>query len=277
MLHFSCMCVAFSNLPPWYLYFFSGLFGAVFGSFSSVCVSRIPEGKSIVRPGSHCPKCDHVLSWYENIPILSFIALGAKCKKCGAKISVRYLVLELLCAGLAMLTWWAYPSPLEFFVYYCLLVVPLVIVTFIDLEHMIIPDGISITGIFVGFGAHMLLRSHQGYVSSAIDSGLGIIAGGGSLFLIAFLYEKIKKMEGLGGGDIKLMAALGAFYGWKAVIFIMFLSSVIGSIVGVGMMIALKKNSKYAIPFGPFIAAAGIVYLYFGDELLQWYASLLFR
>lgn len=257
------------------MYVLSGIFGAVVGSFANVCIVRMPLDQSIVKPGSHCPKCSHVLSWWENIPVFSFLFLKGKCRGCKTPISWLYPSVEILCSAIAIFTWWYFAHPLKFFLYYCFFLVPLVIITFIDIAHRIIPDEISIGGIFVGFAVHVILSDGK-YGAAAIDSLIGILAGGGSLFLIAYSYEKLKKVEGLGGGDIKLLAMLGAFLGWKATIFIVLFSSIIGSVFGIIIMMILRKNLKYAMPFGPFIAIAGILYLFAGEMVISWYLHLLY-
>ncbi len=264
-----------ADIPPWAVYIFAGIFGSLLGSFANVCILRMPAGRSVVRPRSACPLCGHRLSWWENIPILSFIVLHGRCRSCRGHISWQYPLIELLCATLAVAVWWRFGQPLEFFVYLCLLIVPLVIVSFIDLKHRIIPDSISIPGIFVGVGAAVLLSVDGARLSAAIDSVLGAVVGGLTLFLVATAYEKLKKQEGLGGGDIKLIAMLGAFFGWRASIFILLVSSVLGSLVGLVMILVLRKDMKYAIPFGPFLAAAGIIYLFFGPRLILWYLGLI--
>lgn len=262
---------ALDRLPVWFLYTFAGVIGAILGSFANVCIARLPAGLSVVSPGSACPKCGHRLGWSENIPVVSFLILKGRCKTCGEKISIRYPLVEIISILLAVSTWWHFQNPAKFIVYFCLLVVPLIIITFIDLKHMIIPDLISIPGIIVGFASNILLAGKGAYANAAIDSALGIFSGALFLFLVAFIYEKLKKQEGLGGGDIKLIAMLGAFFGWKAAIFILLVSSLLGSAVGAVFVIAFKKGLKYAIPFGPFLAAAGLVYMFFGGKLLRWY------
>ncbi|MFH0800053.1 MAG: prepilin peptidase [Pseudomonadota bacterium] len=261
-------------MPPWFFYTFAGMIGAVLGSFANVCIVRMPRGRSIVRPSSHCPHCGHRLRWKENIPILSFILLQGRCRGCGRKISVRYPMVELICAALSMLTWWHFRHPLPYFIYLCLFVIPLVIITFIDLKHLIIPDEISISGIFVGAGAHIFLAGPGHREAAALDSLLGALAGSLALFLVALVYEKLKKQEGLGGGDIKLIAMLGAFFGWKAALFMLLFSSILGSIVGLLLIVILRKDMKYAMPFGPFLVAAGFVQLFVGERAISWYLNL---
>lgn len=263
-----------AQLPSWFLYLIAGLLGAILGSFANVCIVRMPRGQSIVRPRSRCPRCDRQLAWWENIPLLSFALLRGRCRTCREPISMRYPAVEVVCLVLALGSWWYFRHPLPFLVYYCLLLVPLVIVTFIDLEHRIIPDEISLSGIAVGIGANTLLAPAGARLDATIDSVLGAAAGGLVLFLVAAAYEKLKKQEGLGGGDIKLIAMLGAFFGWRASIFILLFSSILGSIVGLLVILVLRKDMKYAIPFGPFLAAAGVVYLFVGQKLILWYLHL---
>lgn len=264
-----------TNMPAWIMYVFAGLIGAVLGSFANVCIWRMPRGESIVRPRSHCPACGRKLAFWENVPILSYLILLGRCRSCKAIISIQYPIVEVICVALSLLAWWHFGEPLRYFVYLCLFFVPLVIVSGIDLGHMIIPDSISLPGIVVGALVHIFIDNNGTYLSAALDSAIGIIVGAGSLFIVAYAYEKIKKQEGLGGGDIKLIAMLGAFFGWRAAIFILFVSSFLGSIIGLILMIALRKNMKYAVPFGPFLAAAGMFYLFIGQPFLSWYLRLI--
>lgn len=263
-----------TSLPQGVLFVMAGIIGALLGSFANVCIVRLPREQSIVSPRSHCFGCGHSLAWWENIPIASFLILKGRCRQCGMRIALRYPTVEALCAILALVTWWFFRHPLPFFLSFVLLIVPLVIVTFIDLEHHIIPNEISLPGIIVGIGVHMLLAPPGGTVGALIDSVLGIVGGGLSLFLVAAAYEKLKGQEGLGGGDVKLIAMLGAFFGWKAVILILLVSSILGSLVGITIVLILRKDLKYAIPFGPFLAAAGLIQLFIGERLVSWYLHL---
>ena len=265
----------FDFMPQWTLYVAAGLLGAILGSFANVCIVRLPKDESIVSPRSHCRSCDHVLSWWENIPVASYIFLLGRCRMCGARVSIRYPLVELICVGLSLLTWYFFLNPLYYLVYFCLFVVPLVIITFIDLEHRIIPNEISIPGIFVGIAVHTFLSGGV-YWRAALDSVIGLVAGGGILFLVAYVYEKLRKQQGLGGGDVKLMAMLGAFFGWQGVLFILLISSVVGSVIGIIFVVILRKDIKYAIPFGPFLAFAGMIYLFLGQKLIYWYLTLFF-
>ncbi len=243
--------------------------GAVIGSFLNVCIYRIPAGESILYPGSRCPACRVEIRWFQNIPIISYLFLRGSCASCSAQISPRYPMVEALTGTLFILVFlrfefnWATPV-------YWLFTAALVTITFIDLDHQIIPDAISLPGIPVGFACTFLLPW-----ISWVDSLAGILLGGGSLYLVATGYELITKREGMGGGDIKFLAMIGAFLGWKAILPVIFLSSIIGSFVGGFLMLAKKTDSRLAIPFGPFLSLGTVIYLLFGSDLARWYFSLL--
>jgi len=265
--------LAFS--PQWLLYLMACFVGAVLGSFANVCIWRMPRGESVAWPPSHCPVCGRRLAWWENVPVLSYLALRGRCRTCRCRISIRYPIVELAMSVLALLTWWYFGDPLKFFVYLSLFILPMVIVTGIDLYHYIIPDSISLPGIGVGLIVHVLLGGGEGsYLWTAVDSVAGIVVGGGALYLVALAYEKLRKQEGLGAGDVKLIAMIGAFFGWKAVLLILLMSSFLGSLVGLAVILILRKDLKYAIPFGPFLAAAGVINLFAGQRLVAWYMGL---
>lgn len=261
-------------IPNWLYYVFAGFLGACVGSLLNVCIIRIPREESVVWPPSHCRSCSHHISWWENIPLVSYIILKGRCRDCKRPISVQYPLVELLTILLSMATWWYFHSVRFYLAYFFLLVAPLIVITFIDLAHRVIPNVISLPGIIAGMGVHVLVAGKSRFQEAAIDSVLGIVIGGGFLYLVAFLYEKIKKVEGLGGGDVKLAAMLGAFFGWRASIFILLVSSVLGSIVGLIFILITKKNTKYALPFGPFLAAGALIYLFLGRRLIAWYLGL---
>lgn len=264
-----------SSLPPWILYIFAGLIGACVGSFLNVCIQRLPYGESVVWPPSHCRRCGRKLKWWENIPLISYIALRGRCRSCKGRISPQYFIVELISTLLSIACWAHFQEVKFYLAYYLLLIAPLIIITFIDLEHRIIPNAISLPGIAAGFGVHMLMAGNPLYLDAAIDSAIGAAAGGGFLFLVALAYEKLKKCEGLGGGDVKLAAMLGAFFGWRAIIFILLISSLLGSVVGLIWILVTKRNLKFAIPFGPFLAVGGLIYLFFGTSLIRWYLNLI--
>jgi leader peptidase (prepilin peptidase) / N-methyltransferase len=246
-----------------FLYIFLTFVGAAVGSFLNVLILRIPEGQSIVLPSSHCPNCGHAIRFYDNIPIISYLTLRGKCRDCHEKISVQYPVVEAVTALMSLLLLLKFGLSFKYlssFIFTCALIV----ITFIDLRHQIIPDVISLPGIPVFFFLAVFFMN-----LTVWESLLGILIGGGCLFAIAFLYEIITKREGMGGGDIKLLAMLGAFLGWKSLFFILFVSSLLGAIVGVCAMIIKGQDMKYAVPFGPFLSIAAVAYLFVGADLMK--------
>jgi leader peptidase (prepilin peptidase)/N-methyltransferase len=242
---------------------FAFIFGAVVGSFLNVCIYRIPSNTSIVKPLSQCPHCHHPIRFYDNIPMISFIFLRAKCRDCGEKISWRYPMIELITAIFALLLFMKFGLTLIFLVFFIFTAV-LITITFIDLDHQIIPDVLSLPGIPLFFLAAIFIVKVPW--SEAL---IGLLIGGGVLFLIAFVYEFITKREGMGGGDIKLLAMIGGFFGWKSLIFILLFSSFAGALVGGAAMIINKQDMKYAVPFGPFLSAAAVAYIFWGDAFMR--------
>jgi leader peptidase (prepilin peptidase)/N-methyltransferase len=237
--------------------------GAAIGSFLNVLIYRIPEGQSIIFPSSRCPRCTHSIRFYDNIPIISYLILKGRCRDCHEKISLRYPLVETITALLSMFLFWKFGLSTKYlfsFIFTCALIV----ITFIDLDHQIIPDVITLPGIPVFF---LIAISFMGI--PVLEALLGILIGGGCLFAIAFIYELITKREGMGGGDIKLLALLGAFLGWKSLFFILFVSSLLGAVVGVSVMIARGKDMKYAVPFGPFLSIAAVAYLFVGIDVMN--------
>ena len=237
------------------------VFGAAIGSFLNVCIWRIPEGKSIVFPSSHCPKCGKSIRPYDNVPILSWLILRGRCRDCVEPISPRYPLVELLTALLSLATFWKYGLSLQYVAAFLFAAV-LVVITFIDFDHQIIPDVISLPGIPVFFLLAVFVMG-LGF----LDSLLGLLIGGGFLYLIAVGYELLTRREGMGGGDIKLLAMIGAFLGWKSLFFVVFMSSILGAVVGVVLILLKGKDMKYAVPFGPFLSIAAVMYLFVGREL----------
>lgn len=248
---------------------FALIVGMLVGSFLNVCICRMPKGESVVTPPSHCPNCNYRIRWYDNIPLVSYLLLlRGRCRGCGMRISIQYPLVELL-NGLLTLALFLRFGPTLLFLALFLFCSALVVITFIDIEHQIIPDEISLSGIVAGFVFSFFLPGH-----SWLDSLLGILLGGGSLLLVAYAYQWLTGKEGMGGGDIKLLAMMGAFLGWKAIPFIIFASSMIGSVVGIGMMLVQKKDSRLAIPFGPYLAFGAVLYIFYGSRIIQWYLNL---
>jgi len=257
-----------NGLPLTQLAVFVFLFGAVIGSFLNVCIYRLPLEQSIISPGSRCMSCGAVVRWFDNIPIISWFLLQGRCRRCGAGFSIRYPLVELLTACLFLLLFLRFGPTASFFIY-AALVASLLVVTFIDFDHLIIPDEISLPGIGLGFLASFFLPE-PGWLSSLA----GIIVGWGSLALVFYGYLWLAGREGMGGGDAKLLAMLGAFLGFKAVPFIIFTSSLAGSIVGLSIMAIQRKGRHLAIPFGPYLVFGAILYLFYGPWLINWYLRL---
>lgn len=247
------------------IYSFVMMMGMCIGSFLNVCIYRIPQGHSIVRPPSSCPVCDAPIKWFDNIPVVSYILLRGRCRGCKTPISVRYPMVELLTGLFALITWmefgWTFTALIYFF-----FITALLVITFIDIDHRIIPDVISLPGIPLGFAASFLLPE-----SEWLNALLGILIGGGSLLLIAWGYQLIRGKDGMGGGDIKLLAMIGAFLGWKGVLFTIMASSFTGTVVGIVMMLRAGKGMKMALPFGPFLATGAILYIFLGPQIIHWY------
>jgi leader peptidase (prepilin peptidase)/N-methyltransferase len=242
---------------------FAFVFGAAIGSFLNVCIYRLPENLSIITPGSRCSHCNHPLRFYDNMPIVSFLWLRGKCRDCGGKISWRYPLVELITAVLALMLFIKFGFTLKFLTYF-IFVAALIVITFIDLDHQIIPDVITLPGIPIFFLAAILIVKLPWQ-----EALIGLLIGGGVLFTIAIVYEFITKREGMGGGDIKLLAMIGGFFGWKSLIFVLLFSSLFGAIVGITAILIKKQDMKYAVPFGPFLSAAAVAYIFWGEQLTR--------
>ena len=256
-------------MPPYFVEAFTFIFGLCIGSFLNVCIYRLPASKSIRHPRSSCTSCNELIPFYDNIPVLSYLLLRGRCRFCREPISLRYPVIELLTGMFALITFLKYGLSLEALIYF-IYIAALLVITFIDIDHQIIPDVISLPGIPLFFLASFGL-SQINY----LDSLIGILVGGGSLFVVAWTYSLITKKEGMGGGDIKLLAMIGAVIGWKGVLFTIFVASAIGTLSGLRVMLKSRKGMKLKIPFGPFLAIGGIAYIFFGLQLVQWYFQLL--
>ncbi len=252
--------------------------GSLIGSFLNVCIHRLPLSESIVWPGSHCPKCGKSIPWYLNIPLFSYIFLGGRCRFCRKRISFRYFVVEALTASVFLFYYFRWGVSFDF-LFYAVFTCGLMIATFVDLRHRIIPDEISLGGIVAGF----LLKAVTGIgngqydYSPAIDSFFGILAGGGVIFLMGYVFDtvyfKILKKpaiqgetESMGGGDVKLLAMIGAFLGWKAAILTFFLAPFLGIAVGT---VNLIRKKDHTIPYGPFLSIAALITVFWADKILN--------
>ena len=256
------------EVPPALLVVVAGALGAIVGSFLNVCIYRLPLGKSIVWPSSACPFCGRELSWYENIPIVSFLALRARCRTCAAPISGRYPVVEALTAVMFAGAWWYYgPQPL--LASRLILGCALIVLFAIDLEHHLLPNVITLPGVVVGLLFSFF--TEPGWQASLI----GILVGGGVLFGVAEAYYRVRHEEGLGMGDVKMLAMIGAFLGWKLALLTLMMASLCGTIIGVLLIVTKRGGLKYALPFGTFLALGAAAAATVGPAILDWYLGLL--
>jgi leader peptidase (prepilin peptidase)/N-methyltransferase len=247
-----------------WLFFF--VLGLVVGSFLNVCIHRLPRKISIVRPPSHCPACGGRVEPWDNIPLLSFILLRGRCRHCGSPIHWRYPLVEFLSGCLFVACYFKFGLTFELFLYYAF-TCAMVVVAFIDLEFQIIPDEINLPFLVLGVAASFLTR--LGWVSSLV----GVLVGGGTLVVTALIYLKATGREGMGAGDFKLVAMMGAFLGWKGILLVIFLASLVGALTGVMLMLVFRMSRKTPIPFGSFLAPVGVFVLFFGNTIIEHYLS----
>jgi leader peptidase (prepilin peptidase)/N-methyltransferase len=256
------------------LHFAAFIFGALAGSFLNVCIARIPKGESIVQPPSHCPNCKSPISFYDNVPLLSFLILRGRCRSCSERISWRYFFVELMTGLLALSLFERFGLGFVFFVSFGF-VAALVVISFIDLDVRIVPDVISLPGIVLGLllsiVGYFAIGNASGIVPSPMSSAIGILAGGGFLLATAWIYEKITGVEGMGGGDIKLLAMIGAFLGWPSIPVTLFFASLVGSVVGLTCMLLTGAGRRLALPFAPFLCSGAVLFIFFGNDLIQFY------
>jgi len=243
------------------------VFGAIFGSFINVCIYRLPKGESLVYPQSRCPFCKTKISFYDNIPLLSYLFLCAKCRHCGIHIPFKYFFVEALTSVCAGLIYLKYGFGFLFFAYFAFLA-SLIIISFIDLEHKIIPNSISIPGTIIGLLlAFVLSYSSIPWPVDLKEAFIGMMFGGGSLLIVGTVYSFITGREGIGFGDVKLLAMFGAFFGWHGAFFAIVIGSMLGLLISLPIVIAKKTSLKYPIPFGPFLSLGLIIYWVCGDFL----------
>ncbi len=245
------------------------LFGAVIGSFLNVCIYRLPRGESVAWPASSCPSCRQGIAYYDNIPIASYLWLRGRCRVCEVTISPQYPVVEAVTASAYVLLFWWFGFTAEAWAY-ALLTSGLIVITGTDLSHTMIPDVVTLPGIVAG-----LLCAAIVLPISVVDSLLGLLVGGGILWFLAWISPYLFGKEGVGGGDIKLMAMVGAFLGWQPVLLAIMLGSLLGSLVGGGLMMSGVLRRGQYIPFGPFLALGSLLALFFHQPLFTWYWTLL--
>jgi leader peptidase (prepilin peptidase)/N-methyltransferase len=244
---------------------FAAALGLSVGSFLNVVIYRLPRGESLASPPSRCPKCGKRLAWFDNIPVVSWVVLRGKCRRCGAPISVQYPIVEAITAVAAVVV--VVATPVDGVVLASRLVLTAILITLfmIDLELQILPNVITLPGIVAGF--LFSLFGPPGPLASLI----GIVLGAGVLYAIAAAYYFVRREEGMGMGDVKMLAMIGAFLGWRAVLLTLFLSSLVGAVVGVALLSTKKEGLKYALPFGTFLALAAFVAMLVGERFIDWY------
>ena len=280
-------------VPPVAGYVVAGVFGAIIGSFLNVVVHRVPLDESIVFPNSRCPSCGAGIAFYDNIPVLSYIVLGAKCRNCKEHISFRYPAMELLTAALFVAVAWhdglnaALPFDLIF-------TSGLLALVFIDAEHMILPNVITYPGIVFALIARVVIPYLAGtphfddlpslsqgafagmplWTTSLVGALIGALLGGGSLWLMGWTWEKLRGIEAMGLGDVKMMFMVGAYLGWRLTILTIFVGVFTGSIIGIFLMVRSgRRNMQMLLPFGVFLGLGAIAALLFGAPIVEWYAG----
>ena len=249
-----------------WLLLFAGLMGLAVGSFLNVCIYRLPLEQSLLFPASHCTICKRKLSWFENVPLLAWVVLGGRCRTCHTPISVVYPLVEAFTGAMFVWAAWEYgPGWLLFsrLLFGCALIV----LFFIDLHHRILPNVITVPGTVIGFILSFV--TPPGWVSSLV----GLVIGGLIPLILAEVYLRVRKVEGLGMGDVKMLALIGAFLGWKLVLLTLALGSFLGSFVGLGLIVARRGDMKLALPFGTFLAIAAMISATVGDSLIAWYVG----
>lgn len=285
---------------PWWLLYFTLLavaLGAAFGSFLNVCIYRIPNEMSIILPSSHCPRCSARIAWFDNIPLFSFLALGTRCRHCKGLIAWRYFLVELLATALFLLVWlkfgwgptdrpmglapitnvWLVPI-------YWLALCGLILGTFVDFDYYYLPDRVTWGGIVAGLLLSTLVPSLQypqwpagtpPWHLGLWQSALGAASGFSLLWLVARLGRWAYQREAMGFGDVKLLGAIGAFFGWQGMLFTLMLSAFVGAMVGLALVFAGKKSMQSKLPFGPYLALAATIWILWGPRLLSTYLQWL--
>ena len=243
------------------------ILGLIVGSFCNVCIYRIPRNESVIYPASHCPNCHTDILAKDNIPLLSYLLLKGRCRNCGIKIFIQYPIVEFLTGLIYVIIYLIYGFSIQSLIYIILLSA-LIIIAFIDLNKQIILDVISLPGIVIG----LILSFFVPYISF-INSALGVLVGGGIIFIIGLAGSVIFKKEAMGGGDVKLAAMIGAFLGWKYTIITLFLGFFLGALVGIFLILSKIKSKEDVVPFGPFIALGSFITLLWGEKILSWYVG----
>jgi leader peptidase (prepilin peptidase)/N-methyltransferase len=267
------------------------LWGACLGSFLNVCIYRIPRELSVVVPRSFCPSCQRRIPWYLNVPLLSWLMLRGRCHFCRAPISPRYFLVELLVGVLFLLVWLKFPASLgprplglvpmyewKLILIYWLAIFGLLLGTFVDFEHFILPDRVTLGGILAGLALSGLvpaLHGERDVLHGLLWSSLGSMLGWGTLWLTAIIGTWVFKKEAMGFGDVKLLGAIGAFLGSKAVLFTILASSLFGALVGLTLVVFRRREMQSRIPFGPYLSLAALIWILWGPAIWRGYVTLM--
>jgi leader peptidase (prepilin peptidase)/N-methyltransferase len=243
---------------------FVALLGLVIGSFLNVCIYRLPRDQSIVWPASRCTTCGRGLAWYENVPVLSWVALRGRCRTCGERISAMYPIVEA-CTAVVFVVLFARFGLTPLFAVRALFACAMIVLFVVDLQHQILPNEITVPGVVVGLAASMFLE--PGWR----DALVGAVAGGGSLWLIAVAYERLRGQEGLGFGDVKMLAMIGAFLGWQLTLLTLVFASFTGSAVALLLMASRRAGWQSKLPLGTFLALGALLASVYGDAVVAWY------
>ncbi len=246
-----------------------GVMGCCIGSFMNVVIHRLPRKQSLALPASHCPHCGKPIAFYDNIPLLSYLLLLGKCRHCRASISLRYPMVEAMAGFLAVALFQRYGFEPQFFIEF-VFVILLLAIAFIDLDTYLIPDVLSLSGLALG-----VLASFLSIRLSWVDSLVGVLIGGGSLYLLAIGYQYLRRQDGIGGGDIKLLGMIGAFLGAPGVVLTVVVASMVGTVVGLIAMRRSGEGMKTMLPFGPFLSLGAVAYTFWGEGFLRWYMGML--
>jgi leader peptidase (prepilin peptidase)/N-methyltransferase len=248
-----------------------GLLGLCIGSFLNVCIYRMPRRESVSFPGSHCPNCGAAIRWYDNIPVLSYLRLGGKCRSCRAPVSSRYLLVELLTGALFAAQGFIF-EPGVLLAARLVLTAILIALFFIDLEHQLLPDALTLPGIAIGLLASLVAPPGGIGIEASL---IGTALGAGILLAIRWLWKRATGVDGMGLGDVKMLAMIGAFLGWQAVWLVLFVASLAGAITGVTIALMGRGSMKSKLPFGTFLAIAALFASCWGDRLIAWYVGLI--
>ena len=250
------------------LYITAFILGCIWGSFSNVCIYRLPQNISVSKGRSYCLSCQKQIRWYDNIPLISYIILMAKCRDCSAKIDFKYFLVELISGLNFLIIFYFFGISIESLLL-IILSIFFLIIYFIDLKHFIIPNELTYPLIFLGFGKTFLTNQNYFIFPDYLNSIIGGVAGYTIIWLIIFFYKKLKNIEGMGLGDAKLLAVMGFWFGWICLPFILFFSSLIALITNVPSLLNKTKDLQTKIPFGPYIILGCIVYLLLFEKIIK--------